>query len=53
MQKGTIDGTFQGYRFIADFRTEQMDRSVTELGISSIIFAMVMNKKKYDSLRMT
>lgn len=50
MQKGVIDGTFQGYSFLSDFRTEQMTGSVTEVGVSSVIFAMVMNKKKYDSL---
>lgn len=50
MEKGIIDGQFQHLGFVAAFRTEEITRSVTRIGISSLNFAVVMNKRKYNSL---
>ncbi|MFH1488920.1 MAG: TRAP transporter substrate-binding protein [Pseudomonadota bacterium] len=50
MQKGTIDGMFVGWSFVKAFRTEKITASVTNIGASSIFFALVMNKKMYQSM---
>jgi len=50
MQKGTIDGQFQFRDFITAFRTEKVTASITEIGVSSLTFATVMNKKIYDKM---
>jgi TRAP-type C4-dicarboxylate transport system substrate-binding protein len=50
MQKGTIDGQFQHLGFVKSFRTEEITRSVTKIGVSSLNFAVVMNKKVYGKM---
>jgi TRAP-type C4-dicarboxylate transport system substrate-binding protein len=50
MQKGTIDGNFVGVTFIKAFRTEHITKSVTKIGISSMVFGLVMNKKIYNEM---
>jgi TRAP-type C4-dicarboxylate transport system substrate-binding protein len=50
MQKGTIDGQFQHLGFVKAFRTEEITRSVTKIGVSSLTFAVVMNKKVYEKM---
>ncbi|MBW2067015.1 MAG: TRAP transporter substrate-binding protein [Deltaproteobacteria bacterium] len=50
MQKGTIDGQFQFRDFITAFRTDKVTGSVTEIGMSGLTFAAVMNKKIYEKM---
>jgi len=50
MQKGTIDGQFQFQDFITAFRTDRMTASITKIGVSSLTFATVMNKKMWNKL---
>ena len=50
MQKGTIDGQFQHLGFVKSFRTEEITRSVTKIGVSSLTFAVVMNRKTYEKI---
>lgn len=50
MQKGIIDGQFQCVGFVKSFRSEEFTGSITRIGISSLTFALVMNKKIYDGL---
>lgn len=50
MQKGTIDGQFQFQDFITAFRTDQVTSSITKIGVSSLTFATVMNKKMWEKM---
>jgi TRAP-type C4-dicarboxylate transport system substrate-binding protein len=50
MEKGTIDGMFVGWSFIKAFRTEKLTATVSKIGASSIMFALVMNKKMYEQM---
>ena len=50
MQKGIIDGMLAGFSFVKALRTERMVASVTKIGTSSIMFALVMNQRIYQKM---
>ena len=50
MQKGVIDGQFNHLGFVKSFRSEEFTASITRIGVSSLTFVLVMNKKIYEGL---
>jgi TRAP-type C4-dicarboxylate transport system substrate-binding protein len=50
LQRGTIDGTFFPYASIAAYKLEEVVSYTTETNIGGSVFAIVMNKKVWESL---
>jgi TRAP-type transport system periplasmic protein len=50
MSKGTIDGTFSGYGTLVAWKLIESVNYVTELGVGSLSFGVVMNKRVWDKL---
>ena len=50
MTKGTIDGTFSGYATIVAWKLIESVKYVTELGVGSLGFGAIMNKRVWDKL---
>lgn len=50
LEKGVIDGSFSPWGLIKSFSTESVTKSVTEVGVSAMNFAIVMNKGTWARL---
>ena len=50
LEKGTVDGMTFNYEAAQSFQMASAIKDVTEINAYAVTFALVMNKKKYDSL---
>jgi len=50
LQRGTIDGTFFPYASIPAYKLQEVTKYVTETNTGGSVFAIIMNKKLWESL---